>query len=204
MPLKPPDGKMKLKNCTLQQALESVYCEFAAVLLAYEVPRSCKLFEEDIPGMVFDVAVGAGWLPCPPEEENLPKTGRLHGKELVVLGEGKVERWYKDSFLALLEYWIGFHTEDPHTREEMRDNLPSIPKENRQALVEEFLAKQKAEGHPVGRVEMPGQAGVDYSDLRKWVRGTLPETSKKSKQILMLLLHNVRSEPKPQYHRAER
>ena len=92
--------------------------------------------------MVFDVAVGAGWLPFPPEEEDSPETVRLHGKELVVLGDCKVERWYKDSFLALLEYWIQHHTDDPHTREELWDNLPSIPipKEKRQPLVEEFLA----------------------------------------------------------------
>jgi|ERR1019366_7958469 hypothetical protein len=198
MPTKPPDGKMKLKNCTLQQALDSAYCCFASVLAGYGVPRSCKLFEEDIPSMVFDVAVGAGWLPFPPEEEDSPETGRLHGKELVVLGDGKVERWYKDSFLALLEYWIQYHTDDPHTHEELWHNLPAIPQEKRQLLVEEFL-----ETNSVKRVEMADWAGVDYSDLRKWVRATLPESSKKSKQILMLLLHNVRSEPKRQYFRAQ-
>jgi dTDP-4-amino-4,6-dideoxygalactose transaminase len=153
--------------------------------------------------MVFDVAVGAGWLPFPPEEDKLPNTLRLHGKELVLLGESKVERWYKDSFLALLDYWIQYHTDDPDTHEELWHNLPSIPKEKRQALVEEFLAKQKAAGQPVKRVEMADWAGVDYSDLRKWVRGTLPDTSDKSKHILMLLLHNVRSEPKRQYFRAD-
>jgi hypothetical protein len=195
---------MKLKNCTLQQALDSVYCCFASVLAGYGVPRSCKLFEEDIPGMVFDVAVGAGWLPFPPEEEDLSKTGRLHGKELVILGDCKVERWYRDSFMAVLEYWIQYHTDDPNTREALWHNLPSIPHEKREALIEEFLVKQKTQGHPVKRVEMADWAGVDYSDLRKWARGKLPDASGKSKQILMLLLHHMRSQPKRQYHRAHR
>lgn len=54
---------MKLDGFSLRQALESIYSTFANVLLASGATDCPDLYRQDIPGMVFDVAVGAGWVP---------------------------------------------------------------------------------------------------------------------------------------------
>ena len=141
--LTPVDGKKMLADCTLQDALGSVYSVFAAVLGAYHIPRSAKLFEEDIPGMVYDVAIGAGWLPSPPDVELAENQSRLHGKQLVSLGDSKVERWYKDSFMAALEDCIRYRTEPPDTRQRRIENLPEYTsKEERQILLDSYIANR--------------------------------------------------------------
>jgi hypothetical protein len=72
------DPNMKLDGFTLQQALESIYCTFAAVLLGRGATDCPDLYLNDIPGMVFDVAVGAGWLPLA-EGHFDPKLGTAKG-----------------------------------------------------------------------------------------------------------------------------
>jgi hypothetical protein len=57
------DPDMKLDGCRLRDALESVYHTFASVLLGRGATTSPDLFMRDIPEMVFDVAIGAGWIP---------------------------------------------------------------------------------------------------------------------------------------------
>ncbi|MCZ2153107.1 MAG: hypothetical protein LC114_04275 [Bryobacterales bacterium] len=205
-PLLHVDGQMPLPPCNLKQALDSLYGKFASMLAGQILPRSTKLFEEDIPGMVYDVAVGAGWLPPPPEEETAGNTSRLHGKQLVFLGDGMVERWYKDSFMAVLEDSIAFHTDPPDTRQRRIDSLPKYTsKEERQALLDEYIRRevaQKSEREdldPMTKTTTPKMtqvaedAGVDYSDFNKWRRGPdkMKDSSEKAKRIGLLLVYSV-------------
>jgi len=57
------DPNMTLDGFSLKQALESMYATFASVLLGRGAKDCPDLLLEEIPGMVFDAAIGAGWLP---------------------------------------------------------------------------------------------------------------------------------------------
>src|ERR1035438_1952844 len=115
--LQPPDGTLKLSNCTLQEALDSAYATFASCFGGLGYPPSKKFFEEDIPAMVFDLAVGAGWLPITeaaltPDEEVLEgikcQDPAYKGRKLVLFGDLMIDVWYKLAFMALLEDSIEF------------------------------------------------------------------------------------------------
>jgi hypothetical protein len=120
--LKPPDGQMKLSNSTLQEALDSAYATFAACLGGLGYPPSKKFFEEDIPSMIFELAVGAGWLELT-EAALLPDeivwAGIRHqepvyqGRKLVLFGDLMIDTWYKEAFLALLGDQIASYSYDP-------------------------------------------------------------------------------------------
>ena len=57
------DPDMKLDGFRLQDALESIYHTFASNLRGRGATGSPDLYQRAIPEMVFDVAIGAGWVP---------------------------------------------------------------------------------------------------------------------------------------------
>jgi hypothetical protein len=61
--MKTIDSDMKLDGFRLRDALESIYHAFANNLLGRGASASPALFMRDIPEMVLDVAIGAGWVP---------------------------------------------------------------------------------------------------------------------------------------------
>ena len=219
--LLPIDGQIPLPHCTLKETLEHLYCELAAVLAGHHIPGTAAFFEEELPGMVYDVAIGAGWLPWPPEDlqsEAVGEPSRLHGKQVVILGDYKVERWYRDSFMALLDEWIGMHTVPTDTRERRIERLPKYTNEKtRQDMLDAYIKHEvevnsrKEYLDPVTRAappkmkEIASRAGVDYSDFNKWRRGPkhLKDSSEKSHRISLLLLYDERQKPKSQLLRVE-
>jgi hypothetical protein len=218
--LLPIDGQIPLPQCTLKETLVHLYCQLASVLAGHHLPGTAAFFEEELPGMVYDVALGAGWLPFPPEDlqsEAVGDPSRLHGKQVVILGDYKVERWYRDGFMALLDEWIGFHTVPADTRERRIERLPKYTsKKTRQDMLDAYISHEvevnsrKEYLDPVSRAappkmtEIAKRAGVDYSDFNKWRRGPkqLKDSSEKSYRISLLLLYDERQKPKSQLLRA--
>jgi hypothetical protein len=193
---KPPDGAANLTNTTLQDSLNATYAEIAAVLRHYGVPRTTNLYEVEIPGIVFDIAVGAGWLPLiPPPDDTTPESSRVHGRKLVQLGEFQVERWYVDAFMNLLLEEIAFTTVLPdRNREEQFANLPKFTStKERETLIQDFREKYKVGGKQPKMIEIANWSGTDYADFKKWRKGRLLDSSSKSKHIAMLLRYNDRS-----------
>jgi hypothetical protein len=70
---------MKLDGFSLQQALTSIYSTFASVLAGCAQTDAPDLHRKEIPSMVFDAAVGAGWIPLAD-----PATPTGTGKDAVV------------------------------------------------------------------------------------------------------------------------
>ena len=200
--LRRPDPDRKLSNCTLRQALESAYATFASVLTGRGQSPSVKLFEEDIPGMVFDVAVGAGWVDVTeaallPDEVVRESVKAQHpdykGRKLVLFGDLMVDLWYKEAFVAILEDEINFHSRNPSAPNELMDSLPSVTsKEEREALVLEYLAKHAADEPKIQVTDIPQMADVDYRDFKRWRKGLLLDSSFKSKRISILLRSDYR------------
>ncbi len=201
--LRRPDPDKKLSNCSLRQALESVYATFASVLTGFDHPPSVKLFEEDIPGMVFEVAVGAGWVDITeaallPDETVREGVKTQHpdykGRKLVLFGDLMVDLWYKEAFIAILEDEIGFHSHsNPSTPNELMDSLPLVTSnEEREALVAGYLDKHATDAPKIRVTDIPQMANVNYRDFKRWRKGLLKDSSFKSKRISILLRSDYR------------
>jgi hypothetical protein len=52
-----------LEGCNLKQALESVYSTIVGALRERGVTESRAMYRQEIPALVFEAAVGAGWIP---------------------------------------------------------------------------------------------------------------------------------------------
>ncbi|MCZ2153098.1 MAG: hypothetical protein LC114_04230 [Bryobacterales bacterium] len=66
------DPNKTLDGHRLKLALESIYCTFVSGLVANGAADEPKLYQHVIPAMVFDAAVGAGWLEFAPEDATSP------------------------------------------------------------------------------------------------------------------------------------
>ena len=210
--LKPPDGQMRLSNCTLQEALDSAYATFASCFGGLGYPPSKNFFEEGIPAMVFDLAVGAGWLPITeaavtPDElvsDRVKKQDPLYkGRKLVLFGDLMIDVWYKEAFMALLEDSIAFISHDPTNQKERLDSLPNFTsKAEREKLLQDYLKAHAADQPKVGMLAVAEMAAVDYRDFKKWrkgpptptVPGGLPDSSIKAKRIAVLLRYDEPSQ----------
>jgi len=111
------DPNMNLDRFGLQDALVSLYSTFAAALLGYGATDSPDFYQREIPEMVLEAAVGAGWLdfveevPWHPSSKAVPKWVLQYKKDLlsrftedaaqspVKFGQYYVDRAYADSFL---------------------------------------------------------------------------------------------------------
>jgi hypothetical protein len=209
--LKPPDGQMKLSNCTLQQALDSAYATFASCFGGLGYPPSMKFFEEDIPAMVFDLAVGAGWLPITeaaltPDElvsKGVKNQDPVYkNRKLVLFGDLMIDVWYKEAFMALLEDSIAFISHDPTNQKERLDSLPTFTsKAEREKLLQDYLKAHAADQPKIGMIAVAEMAAVDYRDFKKWRKGPptqaepggLPDSSIKAKRIAILLRYDERT-----------
>jgi hypothetical protein len=141
---KGPDANAKLTNSTLQGSLAAAYSDIAAVLRGYGVPGTTHLYEVEIPGIVFDIAIGAGWLPLiPPPDDATPESSKTHGRKLVQLGDFDVERWFVDAFIDLLREDIDFNTARPEgSSQEQLANLPKFTStRERETFLQEFREK---------------------------------------------------------------
>jgi hypothetical protein len=72
------DPEMRLDGFRLKDALESIYCSIAAALRRLGAADSPDLYKRAIPQMVFDVAIGAGWIPLSQNHFD-PKVGTAKG-----------------------------------------------------------------------------------------------------------------------------
>ena len=208
-----------MSNCTLQEALESAYATFDSNFGGLGYPPSKKFFEEDIPAMVFELAVGAGWLPITeaaltPDEkvwEGVKNQDPAYkGRKLVLFGDLMIDVWYKDAFMALLEDSIEFcsyEPDDPTNRKDRIDALPAFTsKAEREALLQDYLNKHVSDKPKVGILDIAEMAGVDYRDFKRWRKGPptesesrgLPDSSIKAKRIAILLRYDERSQ-KPKH-----
>jgi hypothetical protein len=57
------DPEVTLGDCNLQLALESVYSTIVAALRDRGVIESREMYVREVPALVFEAAVGAGWIP---------------------------------------------------------------------------------------------------------------------------------------------
>jgi hypothetical protein len=195
---KHPDGEAKLSDSTLRESLSSAYAEIAAVLRGVGLPPTRNLFEGQIPGIVFDIAVGARWVPLIPlPDDSQPQHARSHGSTLVQLGEFDVERWFADAFIELLREEIDYHIHSSEeNQQEQLDNLPKFTSmKQREELLEDYLERHRTNDKRPKMIEVANWGGVDYSDFKKWRRGPtkLPDSSAKAKRIAMLLRHDDKS-----------
>ena len=169
--------------------------------------------------MVFDLAVGAGWLPITeaaltPDEEVLEgvkcQDPAYKGRKLVLFGDLMIDVWYKLAFMALLEDSIEFcsyEPGDPTNRQERIEALPKFTsKTEREQLLQEYLTTHATGKPKVGILDVVEMAGVDYRDFKRWRKGPptesesggLPDSSIKAKRIAILLRYDERSQ-KPKH-----
>lgn len=221
--LKPPDGQMRLSDTTLQEALDSAYATFASWFGGLGYPQPKKVFEEEIPAMVFDLAVGAGWLQITeaaltPDEkvwEGIKNRDPVYkGRKLVLFGDLMIDVWYKEAFMALLEDSIGLCSYDPGDPTNRKDRIAALPdftsKDEREALLQEYLRKHQSDEPKVGILVVAEMAEVDYKDFKRWRKGPpteseprgLPDSSVKAKRIAILLRYDERSQKPKQKRNA--
>ncbi len=211
-----PDGDMRLSNCTLRDALDSAYAMLVANLLGRGYPPSKKLFEEEIPAMVFELGFGAGWLEVTeaaltPDEVVREKIANqdpeYKGRKLVLFGDLMIDTWYKEAFLAILAPSISDHMRDPANRADRFDALPDFTsKKEREDLLQQYLEDHASDKVKIGMTDVADMAWVDYRDLKRWRKGPptateprgLPDSSIKAKRIAILLRFNDRTE-KPKH-----
>jgi hypothetical protein len=201
-----PDGDKRLSDCTLREAVESVYATFASTFRGFGYPSSKKFFEEDIPAMVFDVAVTAGWILVAMDAFLDEKSPELQGRRLISFGGLMIEPWYREAFIALLEDEIAYHSHDPTDQISRMEALPRFTsKSEREALLHEYLKKHAMDKVKIGITDIPVMAAVDYSDFKKWRKGPraedargLPDSSIKAKRIAILLRFDERTK-KPKH-----
>ena len=236
-----------LEGCKLQDALESIYSEFAAVLRGRGETDAPYLYTSDIPGMVFDVAVGAGWMPLAEtstpigtgadpvwqadfqitDKTDLPqwvrdliedekrkgwqppaptKLSKNQAQRLVHLGEFVVERSFANSFYALLKDTVAFHLGEGTKHEENLKRLPkSTSKKQREAFLQQYIAKERAQGIRTPMKKVAKDAGVQYTVLVAWKNKRAPvkpDSSDAAKRILLLLLFGEHGKAR-HYRRAE-
>lgn len=221
------DPNMTLDGFSLKQALVSMYCTFAASLSAHSVTSSPELYLNEIPGLVFDAAVGAGWIEVEEDDQvdwvASPKTvsansmldileqRKLDGWEpppptqytkneaqrLVQLGEFMVDRSYAESFMLLLQDAISMHLAEGTEHEERLKTLPPLTTaEEREALLEQYIAERKRCGEGVTRTEVAERAGTDYTTLTKWKNDKISDASEVAKRIALLLRFDERNRPR--------
>jgi hypothetical protein len=197
MPRMSLDSETTLPNCNLQQTLASLYGELCAVFRGKGLPGTTHFYNVELPNIVFDIAVGAGWMSVVPDPRAPQSTTpRFHGETLVQFGEFDVERWYVDAFMELLRDEIEYHSLDEETTKARLDGLPQFTGiEERKQLIDSYLESHSVNGKPPKIVEIANRAGVDYADFKKWRRGpsVLPDSSSKAKRISILLRHDDRS-----------
>ena len=166
--------------------------------------------------MVFDLAVGAGWLPIteaaltPDEQvwERVKKQDPAYkGRKLVLFGDLMIDVWYKEAFMALLADSIEFNSHDPTNRKDRLDSLPKFTtKAERENLLQDYLKAHAGEQLKIGMLAIAEMAAVDYRDFKKWRKGPpteaepggLPDSSIKAKRIAALLRYDERTE-KPKH-----
>jgi len=228
------DPDVTLGDCNLQLALESVYSTIVAALRDRGVIESREMYVREVPALVFETAVGAGWIPLADlsipigtgkgqavweadwhitDKTELPQWESEHIEKqkakgwkppartqytkyqvarLVQVGDLVVERVYMDSFYALLEDWISFYLEEvtEHDR-----HLKLLPKRTtamqRQALLQDYIAKEAAEGIKTPMKKVAKDAGVQYTVLVAWKNKRAPvnfDSSDTAQRIMCLLL----------------
>jgi hypothetical protein len=225
------DPTMTLDGFALEQALVSMYCTFAASLTAHGVTSSPKLYTQEIPGLVFDAAVGAGWIEVKGEDQvdwgassktvstkwmlDFLEERGLDGWEpppptqytnydalrLVQLGEFMVDQLQAKIFFNLLRGIIALHVAEGTEHEERLKTLPSFTSaEEREALLEQYIAERKARGDEVTKTEVAERAGTDYTTLAKWRKGTFSDATAVAQRIALLLRFNERNRPRKYKH----
>jgi len=98
--MKTIEPDMKLDGCRLQDALDSLYNSFAAVLRGSGATDSPDLYQRDIPQMVFDTAIEAGWIPLAQGKFD-PKVGTSKGDvvweaDFQLTNTMKLPQWIQD------------------------------------------------------------------------------------------------------------
>jgi hypothetical protein len=202
-----PDGDMRLSKCTLRDALDSAYGILVAHFLGNGHTPSKKLFEEDIPAIVFELGFGAGWLEVTeaaltPDE--VVRTGianqdpEYKGRKLVLFGDLMIDTWYKEAFLAILEPSISGHSQPGPTVPNGVD-ARTTTKKQREDLLQEYLKTHEGDKPKVRVTDLPKLAGVDYRDFKRWRKGPpteetdgLSDSSVKSQRLYRLLVYDDR------------
>lgn len=105
----------------LRDALESLYCTFSSVLLGSGATDEPKLYEETIPGMVFDAAVGAGWLDFRDDDNSPIKQADWHPSSKTVSAK-----------------WVLEHIETLASKGK-RIAVPSAPRDRNHVLLGDFI-----------------------------------------------------------------
>lgn len=103
--MKTIDPDMKLDGFRLQDAVTSIYHTFADNLRGRGAPASPDLFTRAIPQMVFDVAIGAGWVPLS-ENPFDTKVGTTKGDvvweaDFQITDKTKLPEWVREHIKAV-------------------------------------------------------------------------------------------------------
>jgi hypothetical protein len=133
--LKQIDPEMKLDGFGLKQALESVYCAVAANLRGRGATDAPDLYWREIPGVVFDAAIGAGWLPLADKDFD-HKIGATKGDVI----------WEADWFITdkmNLPQWLLRHVEDATNEAEKRVRTNAQDKGWQPPVPTKFTKNQK-------------------------------------------------------------
>lgn len=236
------DSDVTLEGCNLKQALESVYSTIVGALRERGVTESRKMYRQEIPALVFEAAVGAGWIPLAkhttpigtgngevvwefdwhvtnktvPDTTALPDWLQDHIEKLkrqpalrtpytkyqlarlVQVGDLIVERAYMDSFDALLEDWIDIYLAEVTEHEKHVKLLPKrTTAKQRQAFLQEYIAKEAAKGIKTTKKKVAIDAGVQYTLLAAWTKKRAPMISDAipaCQRIMLLFMFGERSQ----------
>jgi hypothetical protein len=225
MPLITINPDTTLDGFLLKDALVAMYNMFSAVLGRTAASDNPEYYRKEIPEMVFDAAVGAGWfdfvdeVPWKPVLKDLPDWVRQirqaaeqrgdgdpprrrfkknEAQRLVQCGEFYVDRAIVDGFYGLLAEAIAFHLADVTLHEERLKSLPKVTTtRQRAALLKQYVARHKAEVKAVKMTEIAKNAGVDYSVLTKWKNGKILDSADPAQRISLLLRFDEASRARP-------
>lgn len=128
--MKTIDPDMKLDGFRLQDALVSIYHTFADTLRGPGATPSPDLYKRAIPEMVFDVAIGAGWVPL----SETPFDSKVGTSKGDVVWEADFQITDKMG----LPQWILDHVEAAKTKQDWRPPHKSTFTKNQAQRIVQF------------------------------------------------------------------
>ena len=156
-----------LEGCNLKQALESLYSVIAAALRDRGVTESRDLYVREIPALVFEAAVGAGWIPL--AESSIP----------IGTGAGQVV-WEAD-----------WHATDKTVPDTI--TLPQWLRDHLEKLKRQPSLKTQYTKYQVARLVQLGDLIVErryldsfYALLHEWISFHLEEVTEHDKRLKLL------------------
>ena len=182
------------RKFSLRRSLSTVYYTIAKTLYGFHVPQTDELFDEFIPGLVFDLAVEAKWISV----EQYTAVDLTKASDFKKLGSYYVEAYLEEVFSKLIgeaneNCWSMYSQLALEQRQGRRLNVPKFTtKEQRAHLLSEYRSKHVGADGTLPTVKsISDLAEVDKRNFKRWRDGQLLDSAEPSYRIAILLRANI-------------